>query len=384
MRNEGDVAAMMSGGLDSAGIVATAHRLLPEIPGKCLHTYSAVADDPDSCIESRCIESMARSLDVRPHFVSVPSFQGMVSVNDLVETAWSNAHPVDNSILLPALMCLAASRSGHRVLLNGASGDMAMHAPLYYPSVLLRRGEVWRAWRECQAASRNNVFLLGRWPLSIFMRSALLAGAPPALLKRVRQARYQKQSSPVENSLVNPEFADKIRLREHLQEEFNMNQQALFSDARLAQIQKSLCLVRSGLSGYGRVAGRFGVEVRDPWSDPRVLDFFFRLPLGRKVRNGWTKYPVRTAFRHELAPAVRWRRDKAHLGWKFTNRLMAESHDMVSSIMAQDVGMIEEYVNVKAVRALHERYVEQGDDASRESVYELVTLIVWLKRIKSL
>ena len=192
------------------------------------------------------------------------------------------------------------------------------------------------------------------------------------------------RSSPVENSLINPEFADRIRLREHLREEFNRNQQALLRDARLAQMQSSLRLVLSGLSGYGRVAGRFGVEVRDPWSDLRVLDFFFRLPLSRKVRNGWTKYLVRTTFRHELAPEVRWRRDKVHLGWKFAYRLMAESHDRVSSIMTQDVGLIEEYVNVKAVRALHDRYFEQGDDASKGSVYELFTLLVWLRRIKTL
>jgi hypothetical protein len=63
---------------------------------------------------------------------------------------------------------------------------------------------------------------------------------------------------------------------------------------------------------------------------------------------------------------------------------MAESHEMVSSILMQDVGMIEEYVDVKAMRALYDRYVEQGDDASRESVYELATLIVWLRRIKTL
>jgi asparagine synthetase B (glutamine-hydrolysing) len=308
----------------------------------------------------------------------------MVSVDDLVETAWSNAHPVDNSILLPALMCLAASRSGHRVLLEGASGDMAMHAPIYYPSVPLSRGEVWRAWRECQAASRNNVYLLGQSPLSIFMRSALLAGVPPALLHQVRRARYRKRPSPVDNSLINPEFAEKIRLRERLKEEFNMSQQAMFGDAQLAQVQTSLRLVCSGLSGYGRVASRFGVEVRDPWADPRVLDFFFRLPLGRKIRNGWTKYPVRTAFRHELAPEVRWRRDKAHLGWKFAHRLMAESHTMVSASMTQDLGMIGEYVNVKAVRALYDRFIKQGDDVSRDSVYELLTLIIWLRRIKGL
>ena len=384
LRSRGDVAAMMSGGLDSAGIVAMMDRLSPEYPDTGFHSYSAIGDRPDQCIESRCIRSMAGSLNVDPHFVSVPSFKGMVSVDDLKEMAWSKAHPVDNSILLPALMCQAASRNGHRVLLQGVSGDMVMRAPNYYPSLLLRKGKVWRAWRESQAASRHNVYLQGEPPSTIFRRSAMLAAAPPALRRWRHRTGHKRMASPLENSLVNPGFVEKIHLKERLQQEFSSSLKAMTFDLRAGQLRKNLALVSSGLSGYGRVASRSSVEVRDPWADRRVVDFFLRLPVEFKIHDGWTKYPVRSVFRHELTPEVRWRHDKRHLGWQFISRLMAESKDLVDAALTHDLGMIEEYVDSRKVRSLHDRYLEQSDDASTQAVFDLVTLILWLQRIKSL
>ena len=68
--------------------------------------------------------------------------------------------------------------------------------------------------------------------------------------------------------------------------------------------------IASSLAGYERVAGQYGVELRDPWSDKRVVEFWLRLPLKYKVRNGWTKYLVRSTFAPDLAPEVRWRLGK--------------------------------------------------------------------------
>jgi asparagine synthase (glutamine-hydrolysing) len=384
LRSTGDVAAMMSGGLDSAGIVAMMDRLSAEYPDRRFHSYSAIGDDLKACIESRSIASMAESLNFDSHFVSVPSFSGMVNTGDLKAVAWSKAHPVDNSILLPALMCRAASRNGQRVLLQGVSGDMAMRAPDYYPSLLLRKGRVWRAWQESRAASRHHLYVQGQSPRTIFRRSAVLAAVPPVLRRWIHRVRRNRREFPLENSLLNPSFVEKIQLRDRLRQEFATGLKAMSFDLRAEQLRKSLPLISSGLSGYGRVAARNAVEVRDPWADRRVVEFFLRLPVEYKIHDGWTKYPVRSAFRHELTQEVRWRHDKRHLGWHFISRLMAESRELVHTALNRDLGILEEYVNIQAARSLHQRMLEQGDDASTQAVFDLVTLIFWLLRIKSL
>jgi asparagine synthase (glutamine-hydrolysing) len=384
MTGLGDVAVAMSGGLDSAAVAAMVHRLLPAFPGKHLHSYSAVADDPESCIESRSILSLAHTLETTLHSVSVPSFSGMLCDEDLFAAAWKHAHPVDNSILLPALMCQAASRNGHKLLLHGACGDMAMNSPRYYPAVLLRKGQYFHAWRESVAASANNYFLKRMSPRSIFLRSIAEAAVPISLKNRVRRGRFERRLRNVDMSLLNPDFVKQIRLRERLSDEFLAGQHKTLEEERLFEMQQSLYYICSALSAFSRVAGRFGMEGRDPWSDMRVLDFFFRLPVEYQVRQGWTKSQVRSAFRQELATGVRWRRDKTHLGWLFTKRLMDNSQELIRNTMQQGLVSIEKFVDVKTARAKYASYLQQDNGETRQELFELTTLILWLERIKGL
>jgi asparagine synthase (glutamine-hydrolysing) len=384
MTGSGDVGVAMSGGLDSAAVAAMVHRLLPAFPGKRLHSYSAVADDPDSCIESRSILSLAHTLETTLHSVSVPSFSGMLSDEDLYAVAWKHVHPVDNSILLPALMCQAASRNGHRMLLHGACGDMAMNMPRYYPAVLLRKGQYVPAWRESAAASTNNYFLKGRSPRSIFLRSIAEAAMPISLKNRVRRERFERRLRKVDMSLLNPDFITRIRLREQLRDEFLAGQCKTPEDEHLSEMQQSLLGVCSALSAFSRIAGRFGLEGRDPWSDMRVLDFFFRLPVEFQVWQGWTKFQVRSAFKQELAPGVRWRCDKTHLGWMFTKRLMDDSEDLIQTTMQQGMASIENFVDVNTAQAKYDSYLQQDNGETSLELYELMTLILWLERIKGL
>jgi asparagine synthase (glutamine-hydrolysing) len=384
MRGTGDIAAVMSGGLDSAGIVAMIRRLLPGFPARQFNTYSAIDDEPETSRESRSILSLAASLDIDPRFVLVPSFRGVVDFDDLREAAWAHAHPVENSILLPAMMCLAARRHGDRVLLHGASGDLTMQSSQRYVSIHLRQWRIRQAWGECSAASQNNIYVLGHSPFSILLRNAYTAFVPLHLKNLVRRVRRSGRESALASTLINPEFASRIALPQHLQTQSVSRRRLQDSNQRLAQIRHNPPFILSALSAFGRVASRYGVEVRDPYADPRVLEFFYRLPIEFKVRKGWTKYLIRATFAKELEPEVRWRRDKDHLGWKFTRRLMETSGCLVSYVMNEDLETIEEYVDVRAVRALYDSYIEHGDDLSRDAVFGLVTLILWINRVKSL
>jgi asparagine synthase (glutamine-hydrolysing) len=364
--------------------VAMARRLMPGFGGKRLHAYSAVHDDPESCIESRCIESLRTAFDVNLHAVQVPSFRGPVSVEDLVDLAWNHAHPVNNSILLPALMSLAASREGHRTVLHAAAGDLATAAPHYYPSLLLRKGRWSEAWRESKAASAHNYFLQGEPPVSIFARSLLRAFVPPAVFRWRQQLHRASQPAVPQSSLINPEFARAINLPHLVTEEFRARHQALRSDPDGFRRRQNLFLICSGLSGFSNVAGRYGMEARDPWSDRRVLDFFFRLPASFKVRDGWTKALQRTAFGQDLAPVVRERYDKRHLGWLFTARLMQESGGLLSSVLFEVSSPIEEYADLQRTREVFLQFLQTGDFESTQTVFEMATLIFWLRRIKTL
>ena len=386
MRSAGPVAAMMSGGMDSAGISAMVRRLLPEMPGKQFHTYSAIADEPENCVESQCILSLTESLYDTVHFVSVPSFKGMANVQDLIEVATSKQHPIDNSILLPAVMCKAAGGQGHRVMLTGVSGDLTMAAPDRFPAHLLREGDWQQAWSECKAISENHTFLHGASPAMLLLKNSWAAYAPDAA--RSLAFRLRHKETRLAGSVINADFARKLDLAERLR--LQVNRHAI-SRVSFEEHQHSLVRVNSGpwgfvsgLSGYDRVAGRYGVELRDPWADKRVVEFFLRLPFRYKLRNGWTKHLARTAFALDLDNKVQWRRGKEHLGPHFYQSLMDERSKPAGQRMVVDLERLRPYVNIDT---LWSRYSEnkEGTNKGPSPSYlksELVALEHWLRRIE--
>ena len=381
MRSQGHVAAMMSGGMDSAAILAMARRLLPQMPGKEFHTYSAISDQPETCVESQCILSLTESLGDQAHFVSVPSFTGMVGVQDLIEAAWPKVHPLDNSILLPTLMCVAAARDGHRVLLHGVSGDITMGVPERYPAYFMREGQWARAWKECQGASRHHTYLHGKSPSGLFLRNLGTAYAPGWLKVLVRAIRKRNHKSPLARSVISKEFAARLGLADRLraQESHGFSMPGI-GQAYAKSMYAQSCGIVLGLAAYERVAGRYGVELRDPWADKRVVEFFMALPLAHKVRDGRLKYMVRSTFAPDFEDIVTKRVGKEHLGWVFTWRLMDDSTKLMANVFARDLDILDKYVNIAELRKRYKNYLETGNILEREFLYEIATLLLFIRR----
>lgn len=383
MRTTGDVAAMMSGGLDSASIAGMVRRLLRGTPDKAFHTYSAISDHPENCVESRCIKKITQDMGEHAHFLSVPSFAGMSNLPELLDIAWSRAQPVDNSILLQAMMCSVAAKDGHRVLLHGASGDLATCFPDYYSAFHLRRGHLQWAWRECRAASRNHLSLKGKSPFRLLLRN-IWAAMPPVGLKLLLYGVYDvTRESPLANGLINADFARRQQIKERLRQHRDSARLDAVPDLQRMQA-KSLFpqLMPNGLEGCERVAGRFGVELRDPWADRRVLEFFIALPLEYKVRLGWTKYLIRTSFAADLEPEILWRNGKEHLGWNFASRAISESRVLLDNIAASSFGPLAAFIDLAAADKMTKSYCAYEEDGDAEMLYWLVTLSLWLNRIQ--
>ena len=381
MRSAGSIATMMSGGLDSASVGTMAKQLLPQMPGKEFHTYSAISDDPESCIETRSIFSLTQDLGDNAHYISVPSLSGGITAQDLIDTAWSKAHPVDNSLFLPWMMFLAAHRNNHRVMLHGASGDLTTYVPGLYIAHLLKTGFVQQAWRACRAASRNNVYLRGHSPASLLLRNSFHAFSPPPIKRLLRQLRSTYQPSALAKSLINPQFAEKYNLAERLDTSArDWDKPIEEMQHRHIKVLTSPHGIASGLTIFDKVAGQYGVEPRDPWSDKRVVEFFLRLPSQRKIPNGWTKHLVRATIAENLAPEVRWRLDKQHVGWNFAWRLASETKSFVYATLNNNLDVVEPYLNRDKVRQ-HFSRSDLSSATSLAEAYDIVTLILWLNRL---
>jgi asparagine synthase (glutamine-hydrolysing) len=383
LRLVGEPAAMVSGGMDSGAIAAMLGRFSSKLPGGRYHSYSALADKLDSSLESRCIKSMTEAAHVAAHSVNVPSFSGMIGVDDLIETAWSKAHPVDNSILLPAMMSLAASRNGHHTLLHGVCGDLTMGNFPRYIAPLLREHQ-WRvAWHECKAAAQNHTYLAGNTPLQLLLRNSWTACVPLSARRHLSRLRKVTNWSSPDLSILNPVFVRKLGILERIKAQASFDcvkQGPEFRHGHVAGIFGPSG-VFSGLSGYQRVASRYGVEMRDPWADKRVIEFFLHLPLQYSVRSGWTKYLARSTFAPDLGTSVVWRCDSEHLGFLFVQRLMAECSELVKNSINDEMVVLEQFVDIGKIRKIYAQYESSHDLAKMVFLFEILTLIHWVKRI---
>jgi asparagine synthase (glutamine-hydrolysing) len=384
IRTIGNPTLMLSGGIDSASIAGAARAILRQMPNKDLQTFSVVSDEVAACTETRNIQSIIRDYEQHAHLIAVPSFEGSITVDDVKEAAWTNAHPVANSILLPAMMHLAASRAGHRVMLDGIDGDLVTDTPLRYPSSLLR-SRAWReAWAECRQASVNNTYLRHEPPLRILSKSAWDAFAPSSIkcLKRAISSVVRVRSAP---SLINPDFAKKICLAERLKGWQAGDQSGSPLSDQDQHIRALLPVnVPRGMEGYDRVASRYGIEARHPWSDKTLIEFYVRLPLRYKARAGWTKYLVRKAAAPWLDKNVRWHTGKDHLGRVLVRSLLDQSSVEVISTLgrAREViagGGIGEYLDTKGLSALLKQHNVEGNFGA---LYDTMTLALCLGRIR--
>jgi asparagine synthase (glutamine-hydrolysing) len=325
LRCYGPSAMLLSGGIDSASVITAARPLLLNSGRASIRTYSAMSDDETTCIESQAIRKLFESGPATPTIVRTPSLEGGMSAEALARLAWDEAHPVDNSLVNHMPLYARAAADGCTSVMNGVGGDIATYISNLLPSELLRSGEWPAAWNEAKAMARNHTYLRHLSARHIFLRS-LLDSMPVAVSQRVRRATAAlrvKEDSPV--SLAETIFSADFIARNNLAVRLLIKSRREPLVSMLDSVQHkttSLDWMAQGQSGYDRLAGRFGLTSRDVWSDLRLVQFYFGLPLRLRAAGGWTKSLVRAFLRARGQEDVANRVDKQHIGWKFTHRLL--------------------------------------------------------------
>ena len=282
-------AVMMSGGLDSTSIAAVAAPALAEAghPGR-LRTYSYVFDELRECDERPYIDQVVARHGLDP--VMLPG-DDCWPLKDLA--TWPvnrNSPSSDIFARLPLLVYNAARDDRRRTLLSGMFGDHLFRGGREAALDRLREGQAVRAARMVLAHARNEGI---RASLTPFLRQV------PGL----RGARRRLRRPP-----------------EWLTDEAA----ALWREARAedpeAWLPKAVRPQQAlSLLGYDPVHGtpnaanlvsRFGLDLRYPYRDLRLLELMLRLPAHRLI----AKNVLRDAMLTTLPEPVRLRAAKTHFG----------------------------------------------------------------------
>ena len=384
-RISGNPALMLSGGVDSASIAGMAFSLLNGEPDQQLETFSLVSDDAMTCAETRLIHAIVKDRGQNAHLIRLSDFQNGINAQELMQTAWGRAHPVDNSILLPSMMYAAASRRGLRAMFDGIDGDLVTWTPLRYMAPLLQQGHWNQAWQESRHASRHNTYLRSFSPLNILAKSAWDAFAPSSLRRFKNWSFAATRAGTSGLAHVNPDFAKRI----HLAERLKIGRMSFIGNNADGEQQRHIHAltqpgIARGMEGFDRVAAYHAIEPRHPWSDRRLVEFYMRMPARQKARHGWTKHLVRTAMAPYLDPAVRWNHGKEHLGWQITTRAVTlEGVQSVFKTSLKSAGNIAgPYFSQRALVQVR-NFLEGRAGVDTTQLYDQLTLALWLRRIGS-
>ncbi|MBK9595501.1 MAG: hypothetical protein IPO57_09150 [Rhodocyclales bacterium] len=377
LRGGDAVASMLSGGMDSSSIVGVARRLRQAAGGPPLRTYSVLTRDAAGCKETRAILDML-ALDGLDG-VTLGAAQLPDILPELSQQTWQLEEPYDFHMIVPRSLYILARRQGVRVMLDGIDGDSVLSEGNHLAR-LLQQGRLLTAWRDARGQRR---FYEGGPSAAVQLLQAMRSACAPDWLRQtLRPWRHRRRwQAALAGSLIRPEFAATIGLRERLE--------TLYGGARPGQppgregeIAATMdhAYIVCGIERYARVAAAAGVESRHPFLDRRVVEFCMRLPDAQRFRGGWPKHILRRAMAGFLPQTVCWRYGKEHLGEYFTAAYAKLAYPEIRQILQRAGDELAQFVEMdKTGRSLH-NFEASGDQEAFWRLYGAAHLGNWLQQ----
>lgn len=353
-----EVGSCLSGGLDSGLIVATAarnprvHR--PFQTFTCTFPGRAFDEGPQA-------KALGNAVDrLQPHFTTPTSEDLLRDMDSLVRV---QERPIGSaSIYAQYSVMKLVSERGVKVVLDGQGADEVFGG--YYPFAgaflltALRKGQFGLAAREYTALKSvfnpkmgNAVLRAGYYALPNFAQS---------FVRRAERVGFDLLSISARRE------AKTLTAPQRGSADFN------------ALTRRSIQFGLKELLHYeDRNSMHFGVESRVPFLDHRLVEWAVLSPPESKIRNGWTKWPLRQELAALGVEDVAWRRDK--LGFVAPQ---AEWKKQLAPVLLSDVldGAGAEFFDRSELTALFGHH--QEGSAGQTAFWRIFFLLKWLDAFK--
>jgi asparagine synthase (glutamine-hydrolysing) len=379
LRSASPLGAMMSGGLDSTAVTATAARLLKP-RGERIAAFAAV---PRIGFEGQA--PLGRYVDETPLVQAVAARHENMDLvlvrpgeqmflDDLGKLFWHLERPfinTSNRTWIEAILRTAGQR-GIQVLLDGAQGNLTFSRDgRGLVPQLLATGKWSRAAAEARqiaksGTSRSMLGVLvahGAWPL---LRRKLL----PAIDGLRGDSPRSGVAPLLRYSPINPEFAVLHDVARRGRE--GEAHDSALSGTRLA-VYSALARQDIGLFNSA-LESMFSVELRSPAADVRIADFCLALPEEQFLRNGEPRSLIRRAMADRLPSAVldnRLRGQQAAEWFESLTRLRPRLSATIEEIARSELAR--RALDVARLRRMIDQWPADANEANRRgSEYRLV------------
>jgi asparagine synthase (glutamine-hydrolysing) len=379
LRGDRAVGLMLSGGVDSGSVAATAGWLLENEPERLgpLRTYSYSFDRLRQCDErhvSRLITDRYR----------LPATA--IPADDAFPLAGYPKHgPTPDA---PTIMIyqplhdrvLARARAdGVATMMSGYRGDLLLGV-FHDAFAFLRAG----LWRDLATEMRREARGWKRLPKAAAKRlllPAMLSWGPDlvrAPIKRRYWARMvSRPSVPPYPDWLRPEFAERVGLAERAEP---VEAPGAIRDASLRDRYETIFpdLHARSLLDFERNIARHGLAFSDPWSDRRLAEFVLAIPQGELHRPSDYKRLARNAMRGLMPEEARRQVSKVTLTALAHHALRGGAHATIVDLIDTSEVAARGYVDGTKLQAFYQA-IRRGE-RSMTGIWEILCLEVWLRR----
>lgn len=391
LRSSHQVGSMLSGGLDSSSIACLAGQLLSQDKGEHLPTFSAVFDTVKQSDERFYINSALSADCLTSSFLHADQISPLADLQQIFwhqdEALYSFNHYLNWGIYK------LAKEQGVRVLLDGFDGDTTVsHGTAYLDELAIHRRWLTLA-RELNGYGKNidypSLKLMWKY-FHYYQFKPIMTNSPvlkfarrkgKALLKRMLRQRSSSSVNLKLDQTLNADFISRIDLVSHRQK-----LRALRGEKPKTEKEDHLRKLNWGVMQYtlevlNKSASAFGIELRFPFWDRRLIDFCLAIPAEQKIQNGWTRFILRNAMTEILPKPIQWRKDKGNLSHAFRYGLLNFEKDHIEKILTNKSGKISQYINIDALRRSNS-FFQTGRMLTDEEVmflWKSTTLALWLE-----
>jgi asparagine synthase (glutamine-hydrolysing) len=295
--------ATITGGLDSSSISVIAADMLAA-SGDKLNTFTAVPEADFTREETRglyfderpAVLSIAElNGNITPHFVA-PS-KGPI-LDQIAEETRMAGFPGAGTLngLWVMDICAAARSLEHDVMLCGEIGNLTIsyHGRGLFAE-LVRRGRLLRLVREIAASG-------WRWR-QVIRHFTVAPFVPPAVFRRYKQLRRGVNPPWHQFGAIQSEFATRSGIVERAAREYSPFDAPPSPDSKLSRINDlhGFCDTADWFAG---LRAFFGIDMRAPAADQRVVEFCIGTPNDQFRRNGCERWLIKRAMEGRLPASV--------------------------------------------------------------------------------
>lgn len=342
LRSDVAIGTSLSGGLDSSSIVASANRLLKSNINYRQTSFSAVFPGFDKD-ESQHIRTVADRFRLKSYTIS-PTATDLA--NDFERLQFHQEEPFQSSSIYAQFRVYElAKHQGVTVLLDGQGADeiLAGYHKYYhwYWQQLIRKFQIKHQAKEKKAALAMGLKI--DWTFKNYLAAFSPASAAEALSKRA--FNQQKKNGAINKAFFDA-FKDESSLDKPVVTSLN---DILYYNSMQHGLQELLRYADRNSMAHSR-------EVRLPFLSHQLVEFVFSLPANFKIRDGFTKWILRTSMDSQLPHSITWRKDKIgfeppQYSWLQNKQLQDKIHESKKHLV--NLGVLDHRVMQQNVTANH-------------------------------